>query len=479
MSFQQTKRKSIILLSGSSSHTKSDHLPFQLWHRVQGILFPRPLATSKKRVLISLPAFPVMGGILTVLDGLDQVMKDRWQIEYLTQHVGPEHKRYVIHRFGTRRMTPWYFPFVWLYVFSGVGKIISLMRRGAGYQVFLPQDGIYSAAMAGVAGKLTGTRVICIDHGDLSLFTARNNRIYQAERIEAISTKAWPWVVRLLAKSLLAMYWPSRLLLAHLAARFVDHFLIPGVPGDSIEEGCKAIGIDPSRITRYGSMIDLRRHSVLNASSRAALRAQKALPVHGIVVAIVCRLSAEKGLDIALESISQALSALPPERRSVMRVVIGGDGPLRKQVEADIMRLGLGDTCCLWGELSSDEVVALLGISDIFLYTSTRGACLAMAVLEAMASGCAVIASTEPLSNAVLLAEGRGIAVSTSDREETSRALSQLFNDVQLCHQIGKCAREYVALHHSPELFRETLLRATSWPDLKECSGMGERTRLE
>lgn len=442
-----------------------------LWRRVQGALFSQSQTSPPLHICIPVPAFPAMGGVLTVLDGLAQIMKDLWHIEYLTQHIVPGHERYTVHQFGTRRMTPWYFPFVWLYVLSGARKVLSLMRQGSDYRVILPQDAVFSGAFAGLVGKLTGVRVVCIDHGDLSLFTSRNRQILRSERIAAIATKRWPWIVRFFARNLLVFYWPSRYLLARIAASSIDHYLIPGVAGDSIDDGLQLIGIQPERVTRYGSMIDINHHVVPDAVSRATLREQKCIAADAIVVAIVCRLAPEKGIDVALESIRQALSLLACERRTHVKVIIAGDGPLRKQIEARIRQLGLSQYCLLWGELSPEEVITLLGISDIFLYTSTRGACFAMAVLEAMASSCAVIATTEPLSNAVLLSDGRGIAVSAGDVIQIRQALVRLLNDPDLCHHMGKMAREYIMIQHSPTLFRRTLLRATYWSALDDLVG--------
>lgn len=91
-----------------------------------------------------------------------------------------------------------------------------------------------------------------------------------------------------------------------------------------------------------------------------------------------------------------------------------------------------------------------------------------MAVLEAMASACAVVASTEPLSNALLLSEGRGFAVPAGNVTETSAALAQLLSDEQLCQRMGQLARQYIATHHSPEMFRRTLERTTGWAGLHE-----------
>jgi glycosyltransferase involved in cell wall biosynthesis len=169
-----------------------------------------------------------------------------------------------------------------------------------------------------------------------------------------------------------------------------------------------------------------------------------------------------------LESVSRALAGLSSELRARVRIIIAGDGPLRQQVEEGILLRGLSQAFSLWGETSAGDVISLLSISDIFLYTSTRGSCFSMAVLEAMASGCAVIASTEPLSNARLLAEGRGIAVPPGDAEQTALALVQLVNDLELCHRMGDLARDYIAVHHSAAVFRRTLLRATYWSGLDE-----------
>lgn len=159
-----------------------------------------------------------------------------------------------------------------------------------------------------------------------------------------------------------------------------------------------------------------------------------------------------------------------------MKVLIAGDGPLRSQLEADIGQHGLDLVCKLWGEAASSDVVKLLAISDIFLYSGTRGTNYSMAVLEAMAAGCAVIASTRPLSNARLLADGRGIAVSAERLEQLSQALVLLLNDLELCREMGQLARNYVAVHHSASIVRRSLLRASYWSSLDQFLKMGSES---
>ena len=107
-------------------------------------------------------------------------------------------------------------------------------------------------------------------------------------------------------------------------------------------------------------------------------------------------------------------------------------------------------------------MIELLGISDVFLYTSRRGTNFSMAVLEAMAAGCAVIATTEPVSNRELLAEGRGYAIPSEDAEAVAGALAAAVADPGR-EAMGRLARRHVAERHGAEELRRTLLRACFW----------------
>lgn len=427
-------------------------------------------AAGVLRICVPITRFPVTGGTRTVLANLAKVMADQWQLEYVTQGVGPQPEGFIIYRFGAACMSPWQFPTVWLYALAGFRRLNSLMRHGINYDVILPQDGVFTAAFAALAGKLAGVRVVCIDHGNLTLL---NNPSYRAERIGALSTLSWP--SRLLHRLLYSCYWPSLHMLARISARYVDHFLIPGIPGDGVEDACKSLGIPGNRISRFASMIDIDRYGRLEAVAKAQLLAKYGFPADAVVIAMICRLSPAKGIDIALDALSQSLSSISPMSRAQVRVVIVGDGPLREHVEEVIRFRGLDQTLMLWGEGTPDEVVSLLGLSDIFLYTSTRGACLSMAVLEAMASGCAVIASALPLANVQMLAEGRGITVPAGEVVETKLALVRLLKDQGLRQQMGWLARDYVARYHSADIFRKVLTEVICLPKLYELAGSGRR----
>jgi glycosyltransferase involved in cell wall biosynthesis len=434
--------------------------------RIRVALFPKSHSSDLIRVCIPIPAHPFTGGILTVLNGVAQVTRDVWQTEYLVHEVLPNREQLIIHRFGTAKMGPWQFPMVWLYFLAGFWKLISLMHNGANYRLVIPQDGVYTAAFAALAAKLAGVRVVCMDHAHLTLLKSRT---YRVERIQALGTRKW--YRRLLSRLLYVGYWPSFSLFALIAKPFVDHYFLPGITGDGLEEICEQLGIYRSHITRFANMIDMDRHPMPDAIKRVHIREKMGIATDAVVITMICRLSIEKGLDIAVEAISQALSTLSPILRSRVLVVIAGDGPVRKLVEEDVYKREQSQIYVFFGEASAEDVSSILGISDIFLYTSTRGVGYPLAILEAMASGCAVVASDVPLANSYMLAEGRGIVVHVGDVEQTRIALVQLINDPMLRHHTGSLARDYVANHHSASQLRRSLVRVTYWSALDEILG--------
>ena len=416
------------------------------------------------QVCVPITAFPVPGGMRSVLKSVAQVMEKRWQMLYLTHYQGQGAEELTIELFGRRIASPWQFPGVWLYCLSGGAKLLRLLRRGSDYDLILPQDGVFTAAFAALIGKMAGIRVVCMDHGNVTLL---DNPSFQRECLASLEGYWWPR--RVLLSLLLRFYWPSQYVMARIATACIDQFL---VAGDEVEEVYRSmLHVHPSRISRYAYMIDVARFTPPDRDTWLQGRMAQGLAEDAIVITLINRLAVEKGLRFALEGIALALSTLPLQVRERVKVLIVGDGPLRLQVEADIQRHRLSSLCVLWGEAKPHEVIMLLGISDIFLYSGTRGTNYSVAVLEAMAAGCAVVATVMPQSNAQLLAEGRGIAVTPASAPEISSAIVRLCNDTILCQQMGQMAREYVAAYHSPLALQRSLLRASFFvPTLEDTA---------
>ncbi|MGH2506226.1 MAG: D-glucuronyl C5-epimerase family protein [Ktedonobacteraceae bacterium] len=408
---------------------------------------------TPERVCVPINQFPISGGMKSVLAGIAQVMEDQWQMVYLTNYKGPDAAGLEIEVFGNRITRPWQFPGVWLYGLAGFSKLLAFLRRNPHCRLVLPQDGIFTGAFAAVAGKMAGARVICIDHGNIPTLA---QPILRQERAREVQT--YPWYKRIPSQLRSACYWPSLSLLARICTHFTDLYLIAG---DETAEVCRQyLGIHPSRIIRYDFLVDMAHFPLRETVSRASQRAEQAIPAEAILITMINRLAIEKGMDTAIAGIAQALTALPPEVQTRVRVLIVGNGPLRAQVQADIRHYGLDKVCTLWGDANTAQVAMLLSISDIFLYNGTRGV-NSMAVLEAMAAGCAVVASLVPRSNARLLAEGRGITIAPGDANAIATALIHLCHNPALCQHMGESARAYIATYHTDQMLKRNVWRAT------------------
>lgn len=412
---------------------------------------------SRTRVCIPITAFPIAGGMRSVVSGIARAMSGEWDVEFLTQHVGPDTSGFVVERFGPSLASPWQFPSVWMYTLSGFLRLLSLFRHGQGYHVILPQDGVFSGAFASMAAKVAGARTVCTDHGNTTTLVSPN---FRRERLSRLMAKPLP--IRVLARVLYKLYWPSLGVLARVTAHLTDIYV---VGGEDVEDALQTtLHVHSTRIVRYPYTIDTEQYMPASNTLRATRRALYDLPVDALVVTMVCRLSPEKGIDIALRGFRRALDVLPPAQRPSIRLLIAGAGPLRSHIEAEIRRLDLNAQCELRGELQPPQVAELLSVSDVFFYTSTRGATRSVAILEAMSSGCAVVASTEPASNTDLLADGRGLAIPAGDDLVAANALVSALSDTDWRKEAGKQARAYVETFHSHEALRRAMRRAAFWP---------------
>ena len=418
------------------------------------------------RICVPITAYPVGGGMRAVMAGWRQAMACDWTMEFLTAHIGPDAEGQVIYSFDprvpvlrARAISPSLFPNVIGYVLAGLVGLHRLLRRAPDYKALLPQDGVYTAAFAAICAKLTGQRLVIVDHGNVRDLYDPD---YAAEHRQRLARFFWP--KRQIAKLRLALYFPTVRALARFASRYGDHIL--AASDDIVESYRRHLGVPAHRITRFPFMLDTTRYTPFDEETRARQRVTLGLPEDAIVIAMVNRLHPMKGVDVGVSALRAAIAALPSDIRARVRILIVGDGELREQVTAAIHEAGLEDICRMWGEARADEVALLLRISDIFLF-SARRSINSMAVLEAMAAGCATVATVTSPHIAEYLADLRGMTTSIGDVDALADALGTLTRDDTLRQEMGARARDYVVAHHTGEAVRRHLLRATYWqPEL-------------
>ena len=142
------------------------------------------------------------------------------------------------------------------------------------------------------------------------------------------------------------------------------------------------------------------------------------------------RLATEKNV----EALLRAWRLVSPE---CCRLVIVGDGPLRNS----LMNQFNDDRILWWGhEPDLDTRVALLQCTEVFILPSLVEG-LSLALLEAMASGTACVA-TDAGADAEVLEQGAGIVLSTQGVTTQLRTLLPVLRDQPvLTEELGRKAR--------------------------------------
>ena len=161
-----------------------------------------------------------------------------------------------------------------------------------------------------------------------------------------------------------------------------------------------------------------------------------------IKIISIGRLIERKGCHLLLT----AISSLPIEALNKIEVLIIGDGPQHLRLQLQIKETGLDQYVKMIGRVDNPELY--LSKADICVFPSLAGEGLQGAILEAMSSEAAIIASNSSI-NKTLLADGRGILIDSNDCENISKALLKLINNPGLRLSIGARSRAYVIEKYS------------------------------
>lgn len=154
---------------------------------------------------------------------------------------------------------------------------------------------------------------------------------------------------------------------------------------------------------------------------------------------LIGRLVANKGADVAIQALPIIAHHIPGIHLDVL-----GDGPLRSHLEARASSMRVRDRVRFHGHV--DDVAAHLQQGGVLIRPSlTEG--MPLAVLEAMAAGLPVIASSVP-GNRTLIEDGTtGILVPPADHEALAHAVIRLAGDEVLRQRLTDAGRRLAETH--------------------------------
>jgi glycosyltransferase involved in cell wall biosynthesis len=200
---------------------------------------------------------------------------------------------------------------------------------------------------------------------------------------------------------------------------------------DSISQ---RFGVRRARIVTIPNGIDVDRYPA--DVDRDALRASLGMGTTDTVVISVAKLYRQKGHLVLVEAMRRVMAG-----RGHVHLVLAGDGPERSAVEQAVQASGHAERIHLLGERG--DVGALLGASDVFVLASLWEG-LPMALLEAMASGLPVVATTVAGSSQVVEDRRSGLLVPPGDAGALAAAIGEICDDQELAERLRVGGRERV-----------------------------------
>ena len=148
------------------------------------------------------------------------------------------------------------------------------------------------------------------------------------------------------------------------------------------------------------------------------------LPSNCLVIGAAVRLSEQKGLHYVIEVLPDLIKNYPH-----IEMVIAGDGPLRMQLQVRAKELKIDKKVHFIGPRL--DVLELLQVFDIYVLPSLWEG-LPMIILEAMASGCPVIATDVGGVREAIVDNETGILVEPGNKKALYEAIEKLVTDKDL-----------------------------------------------
>ena len=196
-----------------------------------------------------------------------------------------------------------------------------------------------------------------------------------------------------------------------------------------------------SEVVPYG--VDAARFHP-DPAARARVRKELGVPENTALVFTVGRFVRKKGFEYLID----ATAHLARTHRDVM-VVIAGDGDLRDELTTRAREAGIADRVRFPGLLLQDVVASYLAAADVAVVPSVRDDAgnvdgLPNTVMETLASGTPLVATTAGGIGAVLENDRTGILVPERDATALATAIDRLLTNPHERTALGDAGREMV-----------------------------------
>lgn len=211
----------------------------------------------------------------------------------------------------------------------------------------------------------------------------------------------------------------------------------------SLYEGALALGATQGNVhlLPYGVDAERFRHQT---HERVEARQTFQIAPDQIAITFVGRLVEKKGVEYLLRALAVAKRQVPH-----LLCLIGGSGPELARLADLATSCGVENFVRFLGYLEWDRVAELLRATDIFVAPSIHDSegnadGLPNTILEAMASGCPVVATLLPGISTAIIDGVHGILVAERNSDALASAIIELAQKPSLRRTLGENARRHV-----------------------------------
>lgn len=233
-----------------------------------------------------------------------------------------------------------------------------------------------------------------------------------------------------------------------------------------MREELKGLGIAEEKIKLIPNATTIPNEAAYLPGVKQTYRAKLNLPYQHLAI-FTGRLSAEKGLDILINAWSK-ISEQHPQAHLLILGQGGGFPDVESEIKALCHQLNLNETVHFLG-FKSNPIDYLLA-SDIFvLPTRTEG--MSVSIIEAMASGIAIVTTNIPPNLYLCHNNVNSLLVNPDDAESLAESVNRIFRNTMLQEQFGRAAREKACRDFSVEVVADRYL--TLYAELVEATEVG------
>lgn len=216
------------------------------------------------------------------------------------------------------------------------------------------------------------------------------------------------------------------------------------VPSEYLFGIVKKWGIAPEKIHLIYNGVDFKKSELSKEEAR------KKIAIPGNIIVSIGRLVPWKGFKMLIKLMPKIL-----EINQFLRLIIIGDGPERKSLESMVRNMGLERKVYIVGRKSKEEIAVYLAAADMFVLNSGYEG-FSHQILEAMAAGVPVIASSVGGNKEVINQGRNGFLVKYNDEFNLIEAIKGLHRSPELREEFVAEGKKTVEKYSVEEMLSKT-----------------------